>query len=135
MVEFFASPDFHRIRDKRRRAGIDWVVDAVDGRPYFEICTLADLGMAAGGDVHYDDCYVDDSDNYIDIVLVGDEEAARGLTILEIPAGTDDDYLSFYNPGGPGPEPLPGVRYNQPGPQDLEPIVNALDDPMRVSYP
>jgi hypothetical protein len=97
---------------------------------------LSDLGRAANGDdVHYDDCYFEDSDNYIDIVLEGDEAAARGLTFLEIPAGEDDDYLSFYNPGGPGPEPFPEVRYNAPGPRDLEPIINALDDPMRVSYP
>ena len=96
---------------------------------------LSDLGKAAGDDIHYDDCYFEDVDNYIDIILVGDEAAARGLTHLEIPAGEDDNYLSFYNPGGPGPEPFPDIRYNSPGPRDLEPIINALDNPMRVSYP
>ena len=98
------------------------------------IVGMSDLGRAASEDVHYDDCYAEDSDNYIDIVLVGDEDAARGLTHLEIPAG-EDGYLSFYNPGGPGPEPFDDVRYTAPGPRDLEPIINALDDPMRVDWP
>ena len=97
------------------------------------IVGMSDLGKPAGDDVHYDDCYVEDSDNYIDIILEGDEAAARGLTHIEIPAG-QDGYLPFYNPGGPGPEPFDGVRYAAPGPPDLEPIINALDDPMRVSY-
>ena len=43
------------------------------------------------------------------------------------------DYLPLYNPGGPGPEPFPGVRYSEPSPYDLEPVVIALDDPLRVS--
>lgn len=95
---------------------------------------MSDLGKPAGDDVHYDDCYVEDSDNYIDIILEGDEAAARALTHIEIPAG-QDGYLRFYDPGGPGPEPFPDVRYSAPGPPDLEPIINALDNPMRVSYP
>ncbi len=94
---------------------------------------LSDLGRPAGNNVSYDDCYVEDRDNYIDIILEGDEDAARSLTHVEIPAG-QDGYLQFYNPGGPGPEPFPGVRYSAPGPPDLQPIINALDNPMRVSY-
>lgn len=31
------------------------------------------------------------------------------------------------------PEPFEGVRYTAPGPPDLEPVIIALDDPMRVS--
>ncbi|NNK90833.1 MAG: phospholipase [Acidimicrobiia bacterium] len=95
---------------------------------------LSDLGEPEGGGIHYDDCYFEDSDNYIDIILEGDEVAARGLTFVEIPTAAEEGYLSFYNPGGPGPEPFPEVRYAAPGPPDLEPIINALDDPMRVSY-
>lgn len=41
-------------------------------------------------------------------------------------------YRAFYNPGGPGPEPFEGVRYTAPGPPDLEPVIIALDDLMRV---
>lgn len=94
---------------------------------------LSDLGRRADPEagVVYDDCYVEDRDNYLDVVLVGDEAAARNVTHLEIP-GVPGGYRPFYNPGGPGPEPFPGVTYNAPGPPDLEPVVVALDDPMRV---
>jgi hypothetical protein len=89
---------------------------------------LADLGPPADT---YDDCYVEDADNQIDIILAGDEAAARSITFVEVPA--EGNYLPLYNPGGPGPEPFPDVRYTAPGPPDLEPVINALDDPMRVS--
>jgi hypothetical protein len=95
---------------------------------------LADLGLAetADGQVVYDDCYVEDHDNYIDIVLAGDEAAVCHITHVEIPAS--GDYDPFYNPGGPGNDPTPGVRYTAPGPPDLEPVVIALDDPLTVTY-
>ncbi|MEO1441815.1 MAG: hypothetical protein AAFV33_15565, partial [Chloroflexota bacterium] len=94
---------------------------------------LADIGQAEDPEagIYYDDCYSEDRDNYLDIILVGDEEAARNVTFVEIPA-TEDGYQPFYNPGGPGPEPFEGVTYTAPGPPDLEPVINALDDPMRV---
>jgi hypothetical protein len=94
---------------------------------------LADLGRAAGDGVSYDDCYAEDFDNYIDIILEGDEAAARSITHVEVPA--EGEYLPLYNPGGPGPEPFPDVRYTEPSPPDLEPVLVALDDPMRVSNP
>ncbi|GEM_PF-1245915 len=95
---------------------------------------LADIGQAEDPEagIYYDDCYGEDRDNYLDIILVGDEEAARNVTFVEIPA-TEDGYQPFYNPGGPGPEPFEDVVYTAPGPRDLEPVINALDDPMRVS--
>lgn len=111
--------------------GVDYELDGGTLR----VVGLSDLGEPAGDGIHYDDCYFEDSDNYIDIVLVGDEAAARSVTFVEIPTSVEDGYLSFYNPGGPGPEPFPEVRYVAPGPPDLEPVINALDDPMRVSYP
>lgn len=92
---------------------------------------LADLGQAEGGNVTYDLCYTEDVDNQIDVILEGDEAAARSITHVEVPA--DGDYLPLYNPGGPGPDPFPDVRYTAPGPPDLEPVLIALDDPMRVS--
>ncbi|MFZ4827717.1 MAG: hypothetical protein ACOYLB_10195 [Phototrophicaceae bacterium] len=95
---------------------------------------LADMGRAENAEagIYYDDCYAEDRDNYLDIILVGDEEAARNVTFVEIPA-TEAGYQPFYNPGGPGPEPFEGVRHTAPGPADLEPVINALDDPMRVT--
>ena len=92
---------------------------------------LADLGRPEGGPVAYDFCYAEDVDNQIDIILAGDEAAARSITHVEVPA--EGDYLPLYNPGGPGPEPFPDVRYTAPSPPDLEPVIIALDDPMRVS--
>jgi hypothetical protein len=53
---------------------------------------LSDLGQPEGGTVAFDECYGEDRDNYIDIILVGDEDA------------------------------------------DLEPVIIALDDPMRIDY-
>ncbi len=100
--------------------------------------TLRVLGLADTGKlenpeegIYYDDCYAEDRDNYIDIILVGDEEAARNVTFVEIPS-LEGGYRAFYNPGGPGPEPFEGVRYTAPGPPDMEPVINALDNPMRV---
>ena len=98
------------------------------------IVGLSDLGQKENPDegIFYDDCYAEDRDNYIDIILVGDEAAARNITYIEIPS-LEGGYNAFYNPGGPGPEPFEGVRYTAPGPADLEPVINALDNPMRVS--
>ena len=61
----------------------------------------------------------------------GDDAAARSITHVEVPSS--GDYLPLYNPGGPGPEPFQGVRYSKPSPYDLEPVIIALDDPLRVS--
>ena len=98
------------------------------------IVGLSDLGKARNPDegIYYDDCYEEDGDNYIDIILVGDAAAARDVTAVEIPS-LQGGYQAFYNPGGPGPKPFAGVRYTAPGPPDLEPVVLALDNPMRVS--
>ena len=94
---------------------------------------LSDLGAAAGNGVEYGDCYGEDGDNYIDIILVGDTAAARNITFLEIPS-LEGGYSPFYNPGGPGTTPFEGETYTQPGPRDFEPVIIALDDPMRVTY-
>ncbi|MBK8266384.1 MAG: hypothetical protein IPK80_34290 [Nannocystis sp.] len=110
------------------RAGVDHTIDG--GR--IQVVGLADLGRPAGGDVHYDDCYLEDWDNYIDIILDGDEAAMRTITAVEIPALAP--YGAFFNPGGPGNDPTPGVRYTAPGPPQVLPVLLALDDPMRVSY-
>ena len=130
--------DFFRIHAKGpdgevvllEKVGQDYLV--ADGT--LRIVGLSDLGQKENPDegIFYDDCYAEDRDNYIDIILVGDEAAARNITHVEIPS-LEGGYSAFYNPGGPGPEPFEGVRYTAPGPADLEPVVNALDNPMRVS--
>lgn len=93
---------------------------------------LSDLGLVERGNVKYGDCYTEDRDNYIDIILVGDDSAARNITFLEIPS-LEEGYAAFYNPGGPGTTPFSGVNYSEPGPRDLEPVIIALDNPMRVT--
>lgn len=91
---------------------------------------LSDLGQP---EIAFDECYDEDRDNYIDIILVGDEQAARNITALEIPS-LAGGYSAFYNPGGPGRTPFEGVIYTSPGPADIEPVIIALDDPMRIDY-
>lgn len=105
--------------------GIDYQVEGGTIR----ILGLADLGVAQSA---YDGCYIEDHDNYIDIILAGDEAAMRNIRFVEIPA--EGNYAPFYNPGGPGNNPSPNVRYTAPGPADLEPVMMALDDAMTVSY-
>ncbi len=48
---------------------------------------LSDLGKAENHDkgIYYDGCYQEDGDNYIHIILVGGEAAARNVTFVEIP--------------------------------------------------
>lgn len=109
------------------RAGVEYT--AAGGK--LRVVGLADLGRAASNEVSYDDCYLEDWDNYIDIVLDGDEAAMRTLMAVEIPA--TGPYGAFYNPGGPGNAPTPGVRYTAPGPAQVQPVTIALDDPMTVN--
>jgi hypothetical protein len=107
------------------KANTDYPVDG----GVIRVLGLAELGLAQST---YDDCYVEDHDNYIDIMLSSDEAAMRQITFVEIPA--TGDYDPFYNPGGPGNNPTEGVRYTASGPADLEPVIMALDDPMTVTY-
>ncbi|MEO0322775.1 MAG: immunoglobulin-like domain-containing protein [Myxococcota bacterium] len=110
------------------QVGVDYAVRGGTLR----VLGLSDLGQRE--DVNpYDACYDEDLDNYIDIILAGDEAAARSLTHVEVPS-LEGGYDAFYNPGGPGRTPFEGVTYTEPGPADLEPVIIALDDPMRVSY-
>lgn len=101
-----------------------------------EVVGLAELGLPEfdpDGNLiaPYDLAYIEDHDNYIDIILKGDEAAMRQITHVEIPA--EGDYLPFYNPGGPGNDPTPGVRYTMPGSPTLQEVVIALDDPRWVT--
>jgi hypothetical protein len=112
-----------------REVGVDYAIG--DGQ--VRVLGLADLGEPASDEVAYDDCYLEDWDNYIDIVMDGDRQAIERLVSVEIPAAAP--YQPFYNPGGPGNDPTPGVRYTAAGPPDLQPIWQALDDPRVVSWP
>ena len=101
----------------------------VDGHP-FRIEGLADLGVKKDA---YDDCYQEDSENQIDAILSGSVKAAKRITILQIPA-RGDGYSPLYSDGGPGNNPVPGVRYTAPSPRHSVQIIDGLRDPMRVTY-
>jgi hypothetical protein len=112
------------------KIGVDYQVSGGTLR----ILGMSDLGKKEdpSSGVVYDDCYTEDHDNYIDVIIAGDELAARNITFLEIP-GLPGGYQALYNPGGPGPKPFSGVRYTAPSPPLLQPVTIALDNPMRVS--
>ena len=124
---------FFRIETVDADGVVRWLTQT--GVPYqlpsgtITVVGLADLGQAQSS---YDDSYVEDHDNQIDIVLSGDEAAIATIKAVQIPAS--GSYSPFYNPGGPGNNPTPGVTYSQPGPSQTEPVINALTNPMTVTY-
>lgn len=105
--------------------GVDYNLDG----DIVRIVGLAELGPKA--DI-YDDCYAEDQDNQIDIILSGDEAAMRRITHVDVPSVAP--YSPFYNPGGPGNNPTPGVRYSAPSRPHEQAVLIALDDPMTVTF-
>ncbi len=113
------------------------VVYTIPGYGTIQVVGLASLGKAGTAE---NDAYVADNNNYIDVILKGDEAAMRQITYLDIPAGgvnpaTNTPYLKLYNPGGPGNNPTPGIFYSQPGPAVHMQVTQAIDDPNTVTYP
>ncbi|MCF8528056.1 MAG: hypothetical protein K9G80_11190, partial [Candidatus Nanopelagicales bacterium] len=79
---------------------------------------------------------VDKAGNEVVLTEVGTEYevdggTARAITQVEIPS--TDGYLPLYNPGGPGHDPTPGVRYAAGSPPITQDVLTALDDPMTVT--
>lgn len=105
-------------------------VDYTFSEGTIQVVGLADLGKAG---TPLNDAYVADRDNYIDIILKGDESAIRKITTVEVPAS--GDYQLLYNPGGPGNNPTPHVQYTYPGPTSQIAVTLALEDPLTVNYP
>jgi hypothetical protein len=102
---------------------------AIDGGT-LTVLGLADLGLAQAS---YDDAYLEDHDNQIDIVISGDESAVRAIRLVELPGS--GGYSPMYNPGGPGNDPEPGTVYSQHSPPIQQEVTIALDDPMTVDWP
>ncbi len=124
---------FFRIETVDANGVVRWLTQT--GVPYqLPSGTITVVGLAdlAQGQSSYDDSYVEDHDNQIDIILSGDEAAIATIKAVQIPAS--GGYSPFYNPGGPGNNPTPGVTYSQPGPSQTEPVINALTNPMTVTY-
>jgi hypothetical protein len=100
----------------------------INGQP-LRVVGLANLGVKQAT---YDACYTELRNNYIDIVLDGSIAAARRITAVQIPS--TGRYRPLYNPGGPGNNPAPGVHYSAPSPPISEPVIDALNNPMTVTY-
>lgn len=90
---------------------------------------LAELGAKQDS---YDETYTEDQDNQIDIILSGDEVAIRSIVAVDVPSV--EPYAPLYNPGGPGNNPTPGVRYSAPSAPHSVSVLMAIDDPMTVTY-
>lgn len=105
------------------------------GVPYdLGVGTVTVVGLAELGRLgdQYDDTYVEDQDNQIDVILSGDEEAIRLITAVDVPSLPP--YSPFYNPGGPGNSPTQGVRYTSPSPPHSQTVWMALDEETTVTY-
>jgi len=92
---------------------------------------LADLSFAQPT---YDLTYIEDHDNYYDIILSGDEAAVRQISQVELPsAGT---YSPVYNPGGPGndPENRPVGPFTVPSSPQTIAVDDDIDTVSNVSY-
>ena len=86
----------------------DLVYD-VPGYGQIEVVGLADLA-AKTSPSNYNLSYVEDHDNYYDVILRGDEAAIARLVQVRLPSGSSLDprgvpYASVFNPGGPGNAP------------------------------
>lgn len=94
------------------------VVYDVPGYGQIEVVGLADLA-AKTSPANYNLAYVEDHDNYYDVILRGDEAAMARLAQVRLPSGSALNpqgvpYASVFNPGGPGNAPdAPGAA---PGP-------------------
>jgi hypothetical protein len=103
------------------------------GAGWIEVVGLAEVGAPADGpaDRAY---YVEDHDNYFDIILKGDAKAVARITDVEIPTSAVPGYFDIYNPGGPGRTPDLDTTYTKPALPQLQPVTMSLDDLRTVSY-
>lgn len=103
------------------------------GAGLLEVVGLAEVGVPVDGpaDRAY---YVEDHDNYFDVILKGDEAAVARLQHVEIPTSEVDGYFDIYNPGGPGRTPDPDTTYTRPSLPQMQEINVSLDDLRTVSH-
>ena len=120
--------------EARRRDGRRVLITRVGKRYRLDGGSLRVLGLADLGPKQstYDDCYSEDHDNQIDIVLAGNKRAVRRITRVDIPGR--GRYSPLYNPGGPGNDPTPGVRYTAPSPSISQHVIHAIHDPRTVTF-
>jgi hypothetical protein len=99
------------------------------GKGWLRVVGLAELGKKQRS---YGQCYQEDHDNQIDVIIDGSPDAVRRIRLLRLP-GTGK-YDPMYNPGGPGTTPTPGVRYTAPSPPINQPVTIDLKNRMNVTY-
>lgn len=99
------------------------------GKGWLRVIGLAELGRK---ERPFDQCYQEDHDNQIDVIINGTAGAVRRIRLLKLP-GTGR-YSPMYNPGGPGTTPQPGVRHTNPSPPIKQPVRIDLKNRMRVTY-
>jgi len=99
------------------------------GAGTISVLGLADTGIAQA---QYDACYIEDTDNYIDIIVdASSKAAASAITAVE---AFQEGYTSLYNPGGPGNDPTPDVLFTAPTSPQRVAVKNAIDVPLTVTY-
>lgn len=99
------------------------------GKGWLRVVGLAELGKKQSS---YDECYAEDKDNQIDVIINGTRSAVKHIRRLKLP-GTGR-YDPMYNPGGPGTTPTPGVRYTAPSPPINQKVTIDLKNRLRVTY-
>ena len=70
---------------------------AIGNQGRITVVGLADLATAG---TPLNAAYVEDHDNYYDVILEGDLNAIKALSAVRMPSG--NGYSAVYNPGGPG---------------------------------
>ncbi len=93
---------------------------AIGNQGRITVVGLADLATAG---TPLNAAYVEDHDNYYDVILEGDLNAIKALSAVRMPSG--NGYSAVYNPGGPG---------NVPSQDHSIPISFDLDGARQVTF-
>lgn len=132
--------DFSKYFILKSHFGDDSIEITEAGRSYevgnlgsIKVIGLADLGPAG---TTVNDAYVEDHDNYYDIILEGDLAAIQSLQSVRMPSS--GEYQAVYNPGGPGNNPdAPGAAsgpFTVASEDHTTPITIDLDGSMQATY-
>ena len=106
---------------------------AIGNQGMVAVVGLADLAPAG---TPLNAAYVEDHDNYYDVILEGDRNAIKSLSAVRMPSG--NGYSAVYNPGGPGNSPnAPGAApgpFTVPSQDHTIPISFDLDGARQVTF-
>ncbi|WP_114993186.1 DUF4114 domain-containing protein [Synechococcus sp. UW179A] len=106
---------------------------AIGNQGTISVVGLADLAPAG---TPLNAAYVEDHDNYYDVILEGDLNAIKALSAVRMPSG--NGYSAVYNPGGPGNSPdAPAAAlgpFTVPSQDHSIPISFDLDGSKQVTF-